>query len=104
MAEIKVRSQQYENYDTHLMEAAKYNALVKDKQEKELDAAFYVCFFGEDVVYWYSISTISNYATKDRFSCNRTTAIYTGKKPKDVLLIPKDKGTKFIRINGKWSK
>lgn len=104
VAEIKVRDKQYENCDTHLMEVSKHNALVRDRQEKNLDAAFYVCFFGDDVVYWYSTYTISKYATTDSFYCNRTTAINTGKRMKDVLLIPRNRGTKFIKVNGKWSK
>lgn len=104
VAEIKVRSQQYENYDTHLMEVDKFNALVQDKKDKGLDAAFYICFFGEDSCYWYSTYTISKYAKNDRLYCNRTTAINTGKKAKNLLMIPKEKGTKFIKINGIWSK
>ena len=102
VAEIKVRDKQYENCDTHLMEVSKHNALVRDRQEKNLDAAFYVCFFGDDVAYWYSTFTISKYATTDSFYCNRTTAINTGKRVKDVLLIPRSKGTKFIKNNGIW--
>ena len=104
VAEIKVRDQQYENCDTHLMEVDKFNALVQDRKDKNLDAAFYICFFGEDSCYWYSTYTISKYATTDSFYCNRTTAVNTGKKMKNILLIPKEKGTKFIKINGIWKK
>ena len=86
------------------MEVDKFNALVQDKKDKGLDAAFYICFFGEDSCYWYSTYTISKYAKNDRLYCNRTTAINTGKKAKNLLMIPKEKGTKFIKINGIWSK
>ena len=104
VAEIKVRDTQYENYDTHLMEVSKFNALVTDRKEKDLDVAYYVCFFGEDVAYWYSTYTISKYATTDSFYCNRTTAINSGKKKKNLLMIPRSKGTKFIKVNGQWNK
>lgn len=104
VAEIKVRDSKYENFDTHLMELSKFNALEQDKKDKELAAAIYVCFFGEDVCYWYSTNTIRKYAKQDIRYCNRTTAYNTGKQYKDILLIPKDKGTKFTKINGKWIK
>jgi hypothetical protein len=84
------------------MEVSKFNALVTDRKEKDLDVAFYVCFFGEDVAYWYSTFTISKYATADSFYCNRTTAINSGKKKKNLLMIPRNKGTKFVKVNGKW--
>lgn len=104
VAEIKVRDSKYEGCDTHLMELSKFNALEQDKIDKGLAAAFYVCFFGVDVCYWYSTTTIRKYAKQDIQYCNRTTAYNTGKQYKDILLIPKDKGTKFTKINGKWIK
>lgn len=104
VAEIKVRDQQYENYPTHLMEVSKFQALEKERTEKNLDYAYYINFFGEDIAYFYSTTTIKKYAKKESKYCKRTSAIYTGKKMKDVLLIPTDKAQKFIRINGKWQK
>lgn len=104
VAEIKVRDIQYESYDTHLMEVNKYLALVKDKADCNKDLAIYVCFFGDDICYWYKSSDIKKYATRQTKRCNRTTAIYTGKKEKDCLMIPKNRGKKFIKVNGVWSK
>ena len=104
VSEIKVRDIKYENFDTHMMEVGKFNSLIKDKNDMHKDAAIYVCFFGDDICYWYKSSDIYKYAKRDRIPCNRTTAIYTGKKMKDVLLIPRDIGCKFIRENGEWIK
>lgn len=104
VAEIKVRDQQYENYPTHLMEVSKFQALEQERIEKNLDYAYYINFFGEDIAYFYSTIIIRKYAKKDNRYCKRTTAIYAGRKMKDVLLIPIDKAQKFIRINGKWQK
>lgn len=104
VAEIKVRDIKYENYDTHLMEVGKYNSLVKDKNDNNLDGAIYVCFFGDNICYWYTTNTIKNTARKQNMYCNKTTAVYSGKKDKECLMIPKNKGTKFIKVNGIWSK
>lgn len=103
VAEIKCRDIKYLNYPTHLMEVSKYNALMKDKQNKQLDTAYYINFFGENIAYWYSNSTIRKYATKDIKYCNRTTAENRGCTNKSVLLIPTDKAQIFIRKNGIWS-
>ena len=91
VGEIKCRDAQYENFPTHMMEMKKFQALIKDKQDKQLDAAYYINFFGNDTVYFYSETTIRKYATQERFYCNRTTAINTGKTLKPVLLIPTGK-------------
>lgn len=104
VAEIKVRDQQYEKYSTHLMEVSKFQELEKERIEKNLDYAYYINFFGENIAYFYSTIIIKKYAKKDSKYCNKTTAIYTGRKMKNVLLIPTDKAQKFIRINGKWQK
>lgn len=104
VAEIKVRDQQYESYPTHIMEVSKFQALEKERIEKQLDYAYYINFFGENTVYFYSTAAIKKYARQDSRYCKRTSAIYTGRKMKDVLLIPTDKAQKFIRINGKWQK
>lgn len=104
VAEIKVRDPQYEGRDTHLIEESKFNALEQDKIDKGLAAALYVCFFGEDTCYWYTTNIIRKYAKQKTYYCNRTTAYNSGKIFKKVRLIPRDKGTKFTKINGKWIK
>ena len=50
------------------------------------------------------VPLIKKYATKEKKNCNKTTAIYTGKKLKDCLMIPKDKAVKFVKVHGKWRK
>ena len=47
---------------------------------------------------------LHKYATTDSFYCNRTTSINFSKKLKNLLMIPRNKGTKFIKVNGKWIK
>jgi hypothetical protein len=86
------------------MEVSKFISLVKDKEDYNKDAAIYVCFFGSDICYWYTSNIIKKYATKEKKNCNKTTAIYTGKKLKDCLMIPKDKAVKFVKVHGKWRK
>lgn len=105
VAEIKVRDRQYENYDTHLMEVSKYNALIAEKQQQHLDRAYYICFFedGDKInAYWYDTTDIYKYALRKSMYCNRTTAYYSGTTCKDVLLIPTNKAHRFTFYNGKW--
>lgn len=107
VAEIKVRDIQYENYSTHLMEQSKYEALLKEQQQKHLDYGYYICFFKDSdkiIAYWYSLNKIKLYAKKDIKYCRRTTAIDSGSEYKNVLLIPTDKAQKFIFKNNKWQK
>ena len=104
VAEIKVRDIKYENWDTHLMEVAKFKSLMKDKEDYNKDIALYVCFFGEDVCYWYYSFDIKKYGIRETKHCNRTNAIYTGKRDKDCIMIPRIKGHKFIKENGLWIK
>lgn len=107
VAEIKVRDKKYEDYPTHLIELSKYKALIKDMKDNKLDVAYYINFFvDKDTVttYFYSTSTIRKYAIRDNFYCNKTTAVYSGKKDKDVLLIPTDKAQIFIMKNNRWCK
>lgn len=73
------------------MEVSKYYALEKERTKKNLDYAYYINFFGEDIAYFYSTITIKKYAKKESKYCKRTSVIYTGRKMKDVLLIPTDK-------------
>lgn len=108
-AEIKKRAEQYQDYDTHLMEIPKLKALCKRLKDNELDNVYYVCFFGNDVAYIYSVKKIVG-SLKDglikvrNMNLNRTTAIYTGTKKKQIIMIPKNLAQKLTRINGKWIK
>lgn len=104
VAEIKVRDVQYKNYDTHIIEDNKLKALLKAKEDNECDFAYYINFFGEDVVYWYSTGSIINSATPDIIACNRTTAVDTGKKDKDVWMIPNTVAQIYVKKDGIWCK
>ena len=86
-----------------MMEIKKFKALIQDKKENQLDEAYYVNFFSNDTAYFYSEKVIRKYATQDRIYCNKTTAIDTGKRNKDVLMIPTDKAIIFrCGEDGKW--
>lgn len=105
--EIKKRDKQFEQYPTYMMELYKYNALVNRIVSGELDQIYYVNFFGEDTMYIFplrkiaqgirngSIQVTSTYA-------NRTTAAFSGKVEKRILLIPKEYATKLIKVGDKW--
>ena len=41
-----------------MMEMKKFQALIKDKQDKQLDAAYYINFYGNDTVYFDYATTI----------------------------------------------
>lgn len=107
VAEIKVRNQQYEQYDTHLMELTKYQAMQKIKKGKNIDYAYYICFFEyEDKItaYWYNVSKIKQNSKIKYMFCNRTTAISKDKVLKQVLLIPQNIAQRFVFTNNKWQK
>lgn len=105
--EIKKRDKQFEQYPTYMMELYKYSALVNRIVSGELDQIYYVNFFGEDTMYIFplrkiaqgirngSIQVTSTYA-------NRTTAAFSGKVEKRILLIPKEYATKLIKVGDKW--
>lgn len=77
------------------MEIPKLKALCKRLKDNELDNVYYVCFFGNDVAYIYSVKKIVG-SLKDglikvrNMNLNRTTAIYTGTKKKQIIMIPKN--------------
>lgn len=104
VGEIKIRDKKYLDYDTHIMEVSKYNNLVQAKNENNCRYGYYINFFGDDIMYLYSLSTIYHNSTKTSLHCNRTTAVDTGKTDKAVLEIDAKSAQKFIRINGKWMK
>ena len=105
--EIKKRDTQFESYPTYLMELYKYNALVERINKGELGSIFYANFFGNDVVYIFSLKQISEGIKQGKVQitttyANRTTSVFGGKVEKQILLIPKELGTKLVRVEGKW--
>ena len=107
--EIKKRAEQYECYDTYLMEVSKFNALVDKVKEGIVDNAAYVNFFGNDTAYIFPIRVISQAIKGGKIKienryCNRTTAVYGDKVLKATLLLPKSMAIKIVRINNKWTK
>lgn len=105
--EIKKRDKQFEHYPTYMMELYKYNALVDRVNSKELNQIYYVNFFGEDTAYIFSLRKIAqgiNEGTIEVTSkyANKTTAAFSGKVEKRILLIPKELATKLIRKGDKW--
>lgn len=107
--EIKTRSIQYECYDTHFMEVAKYNSLMKKIKDEEIVNAVYANFFGEDSAYLYPIGIIQrgikdgSIKVVDKY-CPVTTAINKGKTIKQMIEIPRSLAWRFEFKNNKWIK
>lgn len=105
--EIKKRDKQFEHYPTYMMELYKYNALVERVNNGEFDQIYYANFFGQDTVYIFPLRKIAEGIKKGLVQvtstyANRTTAAFSGKCEKSILLIPKQLATKLIRIGDKW--
>lgn len=105
--EIKKRDKQFEHYDTYLMEVSKFKALVNRLKSGEIDQIYYVNFFGADTVYIFSLRKIADgikngTVTVSSTYANRTTAAYSGKVEKRILLLPKQYATKLIKEGDKW--
>lgn len=105
--EIKKRDKQFEHYPTYMMELYKYNALVNRIVSGELDQTYYVNFFGEDTVYIFPLRKIAQGISKGAIAvtstyANRTTAAFSGKVEKRIILIPKEYATKLVKIGDKW--
>lgn len=104
--EVKKRDKQFEHYPTYMMELYKYNALVERLNSGELDQIYYVNFFGNDTVYIFSLIKIAQGIKNGTVQvtstyANKTTAAFSGKVEKRILLIPKELATKLIRKD-KW--
>lgn len=100
VAEIKVRNAYYSDY---LIESDKLQALEQVKAQKGLDGAFYVCFYGNQM-YLFSTSTIKKYGIRQQKYCKRTTMGMDDYILKDVVLVPTDKATRYVLLDGKWKK
>ncbi len=100
--EIKKRDKQFEHYPTYMMELYKYNALVDRVNNKELDQIYYVNFFGSDTAYIFSLRRIAQGIADGTVKvtstyANKTTAAFSGKVEKRIILIPKQYATKLIK-------
>ena len=100
VAEIKVRNAYYSDY---LIEADKLQALLQEKEDKGLDGAYYVCFYGNQM-YLFSTNAIKQYGRPQRKYCKRTTMGMCDYVLKDVILIPTDKASRYDLLDGKWHK
>lgn len=105
--EIKKRDKKFEHYPTYMMELYKYNALVERVVSGECDQIYYVNFFGEDTVYIFPLRKIAQGIRKGTIQvtstyANRTTAAFSGKVEKRIILLPKEYATKLIKVGDKW--
>lgn len=105
--EIKKRDQKYLNYDTHFMEVSKFNSLIELLDNKQYDQIIYANFFGENIAYLYNLNAIRKAILNNKIiireiACNKTTAIYQGKKLKKIIEIPLTLGVRFEKSEGKW--
>ena len=100
VAEIKVRNAFYDDY---LIEEDKLQALLQEKEDKGLDGAYYVCFYGNQM-YLFSTNAIKQYGRPKRKYCKRTTMGMCDYVLKDVILIPTDKASRYDLQDRKWHK
>lgn len=104
VAEIKCRDIKYLDYPDHIIESIKVQALLSAKEKENCHIAYYVNFFGENIVIIYTINSILEYSRKDNLWCNRTTSANTGKKDKEVYYIPKDLGWIYKKEDEVWAR
>lgn len=100
--EIKGRAKYYEGFKTHLMECDKYDAMIKDMEEKNLNSGFYACFFGDDTLYMYNIKKIKDNSSIEQKWCPKTTSAKSDYCWKDCYMIDKSIATIFNKVNGEW--
>ena len=100
VAELKVR---YDYYSEYLIEEGKLEALIQKKKETNQGGALYVNFY-KDSMYIFTLGAIQKYGRKTVLNCNRTTAVYSGKKDKLVRLVPTDKASRYDLKEGRWVK
>lgn len=86
-----------------MIEMDKLRALLQKRTEKKLDVAYYVCFYNTSM-YIFSIHTIIQYGKRCVMNCKGSTMAFRGYVPKDVVLVPTDKATRFDYIDGQWKK
>lgn len=98
VGEIKVRSEQYKDYPTHLIEVSKYNGL-RTSQKQGCQKAFYINFFG-NYMYIYDLDRVG-WTHRDIY-CSQTTVEYTGTANKSCLLLDSKYAMRFKLENNKW--
>lgn len=100
VAEIKVR---YKYYRDYLIEESKYQELKDRKEKQNLDMAWYVCFFNNQM-YIFTPKVIRNYPTVWKW-CKKTTVKEDTEYVWKLVRLPEtDKATKLIYKNNKWQK
>lgn len=104
VGEIKVRAKKYQGFSTHIIELGKLIALEKAYKEHNLKYGFYFNFFGEDVLYIYSIQDIRKYGWNCSGFYNHTTAEPSILVSKQMVHIPTRYATKFFLKDGLWQK
>lgn len=55
-------------------------------------------------MYIFTLGAIQKYGRKTVLNCNHTTAVYSGKKDKQVRLVPRDKASRYDLKEGRWVK
>ena len=64
-----------------------------------MDGAYYVCFY-QSSMYVFSTSTIIKYGPRCVMNCKDSTVAFTRYVPKEVLLVPTSKATRYNLKDG----
>lgn len=85
-----------------ILQVDKYLVLKEVMIQKNCSNALYINFFGDKAIIW-DMESIEKYGKCEIKRCNRYTAISSQMLDKQVLMLPKDKGTVFTKSStGKW--
>lgn len=86
-----------------MLELSKLTSMnIRAKEEKCKDI-MYVNFFGDNDLIIYGNVAIQKGIAEVR-NCKRNTAIDTGYKPKELIMLDKSLGQRFKLIDGNWVK
>lgn len=102
VAEIKCRDIKYLDYNEHIIEETKLEALKEAKERENCDVAYYVNFFGENNLIIYTLNKIIQATRVDSLYCNNTTVEPSYKRDKRIIYIHKYLGCSYKKITGKW--
>lgn len=110
--EVKVRDSKYYECEEFIMEKSKYDYMCYKKWIGDIKFAYYCCFFdfnttfgNRKVLYLYEENDISNYGRIDTIKCKDSTVNFKRYIDKVCIMLPKDKGTRFIynQDNNIWN-
>lgn len=102
--ELKVRNVQDERFDDFILELIKYEGMKQKKQEYKMEHLWYCLFFGDDILYLFNPESLVKDLPIQKKYLPETTAVRGNYILKDCYMLPKNKGVKFVKVNGVWNK